>query len=205
VVPRSSEGAPARGLEGSTVSRRPVVVKVQRSPVVYEPEAPVPDQQVRVAWGAVHVGHQGVKPNDARGKPGTWRLHERVEAEGAWKVVKRQVQTRTPLQEVLYLGVWFGSAQPGREMGEYDLRHQKAQAACDLTSHQLGHERLPPLPSPPKLEHVGPKIVSLDDRRQRAPLTQGRYVPRRSDRPEQAEFLDVDVTGSADTTYSTGS
>src|SRR5215208_968303 len=183
VVPDGGEGASACGLQGLPVSCWPVVVEVQRSPVVYEPETIVPDQEVRVAQGAVDVGHQGVEPDDARCQAGIRRLYERVEAKRAWQVVQRQVQAGAPFQEVLYLGVGFRAAQLGGEAGEHDLRHEEIEAAGDLTGYQLRHQCLAALSSPTELEDVGPEIVRLDDRRQGTPLTQRRYVPRRSDRP----------------------
>src|SRR5215204_841498 len=173
--------------------------------MVYKPEAIVPDQEVSVARGTVDVGHQGVEPDDSRGEVGIGRLYERVEPERARQVVQRQVQARASFQQVLYLGVRFRAAQLGGEIGEHDFGHQETEAARDLPGHQLGHQRFAALPGPAELEDVGPEIVRLDDRRQRTPLTQGRYVSRRSDRPEQAEYLGVDIIGGGSFTYSTGS
>jgi hypothetical protein len=103
-------------------------------------------------------------------------LYERVESKRAWQVVQRQVQARTPIQQVLYLGVGFRAAQLGCKVGKHDLGHEEIEAAGDLTCHQLRHQRFVTLSSPAEFEDVGPEVVSLDDRRQRTPLTQGRYV-----------------------------
>src|SRR5215210_4705599 len=58
----------------------PGVVEVQRSPVVYEPQPVVPSEEVRVARGAIHVGHEGIEPQDAGGEIRPGRIHEGVEA-----------------------------------------------------------------------------------------------------------------------------
>jgi hypothetical protein len=150
---------------------RVFVMEIQRCPVVNEPEAIVPDQEIRVARGAVDVGHQGVEPDDARGEAGIRRLYERVEAERAWQVVQCQVQARAPLQQVLYLGVGFTAAQLRSEVCKHDLWHEEVEAAGDLTRHQLRHQRFSTLSSTAELEDVGPEIVRFDDRGQRTPLT----------------------------------
>src|SRR5215204_4814114 len=57
VVAGGGERALARGLPSP-----PGVVEVQRGPVVYQPQPVVPGEEVRVARGTVHVGHEGVEP-----------------------------------------------------------------------------------------------------------------------------------------------
>ena len=168
MVPDGGERTPACGLQGRPVPRRPVVVEVQRCPVVYEPETIVPDQEVRVAWGAVDVGHQGIEPDDARGEVGIRRPYERVEAERARQVVQGKVQTCTSFRRSCISGSG-SAAQLGREVDEHDLGHEEVEVAGYLACHELGHQRLAALSCTTELEDVGPEIVRLDDRGQRTP------------------------------------
>src|ERR671916_437549 len=118
----------------------PGVVEVERGAVVYEPQTVVPGEEVRVARGAVHVGYEGVEPEDTGGEVGAGRLHEGVEAQGAGEVIERQVQPGARPDQVLYLGVGLGPGELRVEDHEHDLRDEQAQAACDLARHYLRHE-----------------------------------------------------------------
>src|ERR671916_247063 len=119
----------------------PGVVEVQRGSVVYEPQAPVPREEVRVARGAIHVRHEGIEPQDAGGEIRRGRLHEGVEAQRARQVVERQVQPGARPDEVLYLRVGLGAGELRVEAHEHDIRHEQTQSARDLTRYYLRYER----------------------------------------------------------------
>src|SRR5829696_6517037 len=59
------------GSQGRSLAARPVVVEIEGRPVVYKPQLFVPDEQVRVARGAVDVLHERVEPQDASGERGS--------------------------------------------------------------------------------------------------------------------------------------
>src|SRR5829696_2065078 len=180
VVAGGGERALARGLPSP-----PGVVEVQRGPVVYEPQPVVPGEEVRVARGAVYVGHESIEPHDAGGEVRAGRLHEGIEAEGAGQVVEGQVQADARPDQVLYLRVWLGAGELGVEVGEHDLRDEQTQGPRDLARHYLRYERFASLTGAPELEDVGPEVVGLDDGRQRTAFPQRRHVARGFDRPEQ--------------------
>src|SRR5215208_790763 len=119
----------AGGRERALASRlpaRPGVVEVQRGPVVYKPQSVVPGEEVRVTRSAVHVRHEGVEPHDAGGEVGSGRLHQRVEAEGARKVVEGQIKAGARPDQVLYLRVRLGAGELRVEVGEHDLGDEQA-------------------------------------------------------------------------------
>ena len=77
--------------------------------MVYEPQTVVPGEEVRVAWGTIHVGHEGVEPQDAGGEIRRGRIHEGIETQRTRQVVEREVQSGTRPDQVLYLRVGLGA------------------------------------------------------------------------------------------------
>jgi hypothetical protein len=84
----------------------------------------VPSEEVRVAEGAIHVGHEGIEPKDVGGQFRARCLHEGVEAQRARQVVERQVQPGARSDEVLYLYVGLSASELRVEVYEQDLRHE---------------------------------------------------------------------------------
>ena len=89
----------------------PDVVEVERCPVIDEPEASVPHQQVRVARGPVDVGHVRVEPHDRRGKLRVGLVCHRIKRHSAGQVVERQVEAGARPYQVLDFG---GQARCGQ-------------------------------------------------------------------------------------------
>ena len=111
MVAGSRERFLGRGFEAGFLEDGPVVVEVQRCAVVYEPEFAVPDQEVRVARGTIHVGHERVEPEDAGGEVRVGLSYERVEAQRARQVIQGKVEAGAGPEQVLYLGVRLGSGR----------------------------------------------------------------------------------------------
>ena len=178
------------GVEGPLgVGRGPVVVEVQRRAVIDEPDVAVPDQEVRVAPGAVDVLHERVEPEHLAGELRLGRPAQRVEAERAGQEVHAEVQALAGPQQVLDLRVGLADGDPGVEPGQHQLGYPQAQAAGELAGDDLGDQGERPLAGAAELHHVGAEVVRLDDGGQRPALAQRGHVPRHRDMFEHAARL----------------
>ena len=129
------------GRAGAGFDIGPGVLEVERGAVVDQPELAVPDQQVRVARGAVDVGGQGIEPDDAGGEVGVDEvLHGDGVGQGAGQEIEREVEPAAGREEVLDLGIGLGLGEDGIELGEDDLGHRQAEEAADLAGDQLGDQ-----------------------------------------------------------------
>ena len=164
------------------------VVHVQRRPVVDQPQAVVPAQQVGVARRAVHVEHEGVEPDDVGGQLGLWRELRR-ERQRAGQEVHPEVDPAAGGDQLLDLGVGLGGAQRGVELHQHELGHRQPERARHLPGDDLGGERLGPLAGAAELEHVQPVVVGLHQPGHRAALPQRGHVPGRGHRAEHAGIM----------------
>ena len=149
---------------------RPVVVEVQRGPVVDEPDVTVPDQQVGVAPGAVDVLDQRVEPEQLAGEVLVHGPAQRVEPGGAGEEVHGEVEARARPEQILDLLVRLARGDPRVQVGEGELRRPQAERAGQLTRDDLRDERERPLARATELEHVGAEVVGLHETRQAAAL-----------------------------------
>jgi hypothetical protein len=172
VLPHQREGRPRARL----VHAAPVVMHVQRGAVIDQPRPPLPDEQVRVASRAVHVGHERVEPDHARRQLGVDQVArgQRVEVERAVQVAHADVAAEAPAQQLLDLGVALHASELGRQVDQREIGHRQPQRARQPAHHQLGDQHPRALPGTAELHHPEPAIVGgVDDGRQRAPLAQG--------------------------------
>ena len=86
--------------------------------------------------------------------------------------------------QVLDLRVRLGGGERRIELDEHELGHRQTEAAGQLPRHDLGGQRLRPLPGAAELAHVQAVVVGLDDRGQRAPFPKGRDVAGGGDRAQ---------------------
>ena len=126
-------------------------MKVERRPVIYQPELAMPDQYVGVAERAVHVRRVGVEPDRGGRQRGLRFLYQRVEGDRTRQVVEREIKPRAGLDEVLNLGVRLRASEHRVKLYEDYLRHGQAQRAAYLARHQLRDERFRPLPGSSEL------------------------------------------------------
>ena len=110
----------------------PRMVEVQRGTVVDEPELAMPDQQVRVARGAIDVAHERVEPDDRRGERGIRLVDHWIERDRSRQVVEREVEAAARADQVLDFRVGLGAREVGIELDEDDLRHRQAKRAREL-------------------------------------------------------------------------
>ena len=152
------------------------VMEVERGTVVDQPQAVVPDQQVRVLGGAVDVRHECVEPDDVGGELGGGRGADgRAVRQGRRKKVDAEVQALARHEQILDLGIRLGATECRVELDEREPRDEQPERARELAGDDLGEERLAALSRAAKLEDVEAVVVGLDERGQRPAL------PKRGD------------------------
>src|SRR4051812_18401909 len=155
--------------DGHAVQVLPVVMEVERGPMIDQVERLVPPQEIGIARRAVHVGDQGVEPDRGRGEIRSDGLAGGgVEGDRAGEVVEPQVHSHAGLEQVADLGVLLVAAERRIDLHEDELGHGEAQGAADLAGDELGHQRQRSLAGAAELEHVHPEVVRLYDGGQRA-------------------------------------
>ena len=164
------------------------MVPVERRPVVDQPDAAVPLEQVGVLGRAVDVGYERVEPHDvSRELAVRHQAGSRREGQRAGQEVHAEVHPLAREQQILDLRVGLGSADHRVELDGNELRHREPERTRELTDHHLGDERLRPLPRAAELQHVEPVVVGLDEPGQRAALAQRGDVAGRSDSAHAGE------------------
>ena len=83
------------------------VVEIERGAVIDEMEAPVPDEQVRVARGTVNVVRYASN-HTMRTRVRVRPFRERVEHDGAGQIVEREIEAGARPDQVLDLRVGLG-------------------------------------------------------------------------------------------------
>ena len=174
----------AGGVAGPLGQRPGAVVQVEGRPVVDQPQAPVPLEQVGVAGRAVDVGDEGVQPYDRGGRAGSTAggaAGSKASAPG--RKSSPGSRRRSP-QEVLDLLIGLGR---GERRVELDERSRAPRGRRCGRARRRSARR--PAPSAPgraaQLDDVHAVVVGLDQRGERAALAQRRGVACRAHRPER--------------------
>ena len=145
----------------------------------------MPDEEIRVARGAVHVEGEGVEPDERRGKVrGGRRPHRGREAEGTRQEVDAQVRPGRAIEELLHLPVRLARGEAGVELHEDELRDGQAEGPRKLADDHLRDQRLGALAGAVELDDVEAVVVGLAQAGQRAALAEGRDVAGRGDGAE---------------------
>src|SRR5215212_3042958 len=80
----------------------PAMLGIDRGPMIDQPELAMPEQEIRIARGAIDIGKECIEPDDVRGKlGGNTRANRSTERQGARQIVDPDVETWAPLQELL--------------------------------------------------------------------------------------------------------
>jgi hypothetical protein len=123
----------------------------------------VPDQQVGVSRGPVHVRGERVEPHDiGRERWIDWNVRAGGEFECAWKEVNPEVGAVAAHHQLLNLRIGLGSAKLEGDLREHQLRHRQTDRCCEPADDDLGDERLGSLARGPKLDDIQAVVIRLD-------------------------------------------
>src|SRR6266568_6473932 len=122
------------------------MMEVERSPVIDEHEALVPEEHIGIARRAVDVGYKCIKPDNRRGKQRVQRAGvERIESKRAGEVIEGEVETSAGLDECLDFKIRLGASQHKVQFDEDDFGYRQSQGASNFARHQFGYQCLRPL------------------------------------------------------------
>jgi hypothetical protein len=147
--------------------------------VVDQPEALVPEEQVRILCGPVHVRHERVEPHDLRRERGIdSEASGRRVGGGARQEVEPEVLAPARREQLLDLRVGLGQPQRRVDLDQHLLRNGESKRSSELSHEHLGHERARPLPGAAELDHIQTVVLRLEQPWQRAALAQRHRITR---------------------------
>ena len=135
----------------------------------------MPDEDVGIAPGPLHVLHERIEPQHLAGEVVIGCPAERIEAtEPGRKSTHPQFEPRARLEQILGLGVGFAARYAGSS-------HARTSSGVRKPSRRANSPMIDeceaPLPGAAKLHHVRAEVVRRDDGRQRPALPQRGHVP----------------------------
>jgi hypothetical protein len=143
----------------------PIVMKIERRAVIDEVQRLVPAQQIRIAGGAVHVGHEGVEPHRGGRQFGVRGIARgRVEHHGAGQEVHAQVDAHAGVQQGADFGVGLVASQRGIDFDEHQLGHIESEGASDTTGDDFRGEGQRTLSRAGEFQDVETEVVGLHQR-----------------------------------------
>ena len=61
--------------------------------MIYQPEFRIPYQHIGIVGSAVNIGEKTIQPYDLRSQPDIYRCYNRIETDGAGKIMQTEIQS----------------------------------------------------------------------------------------------------------------